>query len=107
MIKALQIKLLMWKARFPEALKSKYILLLLVFFGWMLFFDKHSFYTQFQLYMTEYTLEKDKVNYAGMITEAKSERQNLERYKEKFAREKYFIQKKNEDVFIIVREQKQ
>ena len=46
-------------------------------------------------------MEHDKVYYEEKIQEAKQDQQNVEENKEQFAREKYHMQKKDEDVFII------
>lgn len=105
MIKGLLQTWEQYKGKIPKPLKNKFVLLVLVFFVYMLFFDKHNLVTQFQLYMTERNLERDKRNYLSWIEEAREARKDLEENKEKYAREKYFIQRPGEDVFIIVREQ--
>ena len=90
--------------KLPKPLKNKYFLVLAAFFAWMVFFDRHDFLTQWQLQKAVNKLEADKKYYSTGIEEAKLERLNRKDYEEKFARERYFMKKKGEDVFIIVEE---
>lgn len=46
-------------------------------------------------------MKQEKEEYTEKIEQAKKERLDLEVNKEKFAREKYYMKKNNEDVFII------
>lgn len=85
----------------PAPLRNKYFLVLVAFFAWMIFFDKHDFITQWQLQRTVDKLEKDKQYYSKKIEEAEQDRYDLEVNREKFAREHYYLQKSDEDVFII------
>ena len=68
----------------------------------MIFFDKHDILTQWQLQQTLNKMEQDKAYYEVKIQETWQDKQDLENNKEKFAREHYYLQKDNEDVFIIV-----
>ena len=88
--------------KLPAPLKNRYFLVLTAFFGFMIFVDKHDFLTQIQLQNTVNKLEEDKVYYDQKIEEAQQVRFDMEVNKERFARERYFMQKNNEDVFIIV-----
>ncbi len=88
----------------PKPLRNKYFLVLTVFFAWMIFFDKHDFLTQWQLQNTVDQMEEDKETYTRKIEEAKQDRLDLEINKEKFAREQYYMKKKDEEVFIIADE---
>lgn len=83
---------------------NKFFLVLVLFFGWLIFFDKHDMLTQFRLQRSVNQLEADKEFYQEKIQEAYQEKQDLEANKEKFAREKYYMKKSNEDVFIIEKE---
>jgi cell division protein DivIC len=89
----------------PKPLRNKYFLILALFFGYMVFFDSHDFLTQFKLLRTVNKLENDKAFYTKKIEEAEQQRLDMEVNKERFARERYFMQKTNEDVFIIVQEE--
>jgi hypothetical protein len=88
----------------PAPFNNRYFLILVLFFGWMVFFDKHDLLTQWKLSGSVERLEFDKVYYEEQIKDVRKDLLNLELNKEKFAREKYFMQKSNEDVFIIVNE---
>ncbi len=89
----------------PAPLRNKYVIVLILFFGWMIFFDKHDFWTVWRLQRTVDKLEEDKEFYSKQIEKAEQERLDLEANKEKFAREKYYMKKNDEDVFIIVEEE--
>jgi len=89
----------------PAPLRNKYFIVLALFFGWMIFFDKHDFLTVWRLQRTVDKLELDKEYYSKKIEESERERADLEENKEKFAREKYYMKKSDEDVFIIVEEE--
>ena len=93
-------------ARFSfKFLGNKYALVSTVFIVWMLFFDRNDLITQVkqknklnqmkqdQLYFTE-EIQKDMT----MLKEMLNNPETLE----KFAREKYLMKKKNEDVFVFV-----
>ncbi|MCR9288840.1 MAG: hypothetical protein NXI23_15805 [Bacteroidetes bacterium] len=86
----------------PAPLQNRYFLILILFFAWMVFFDKHDLMTQWQLSGSVERLEFDKVYYEDQIKSVRKDLLNLELNQEKFAREKYYMQKSNEDVFIIV-----
>ena len=95
-------KLLPW-------LKDKYVLSILVFLVWMTFFDRNDFISQYSYQQELKKLEVDKEYYQQQIEENKksihelmSDPDNLE----KFAREKYHMKKDDEDVFLIIAENK-
>ena len=89
----------------PKPLRNKYFLVLVVFFAWMFFVDTHDIMTVVGLQQTVNKLEEDKTYYQQKLEDAKQERLDLEENKEKFARERYYMQKSNEDVYIIVEEE--
>lgn len=90
----------------PAPLRNRYSLILLLFVGWMIFFDKHDVLTQWRLQSTVDQLNDEKAFYTEQIEQAEQERLELEINKEKIAREKYYMKRPGEDVFIIVDEQK-
>jgi cell division protein DivIC len=90
--------------RIPAPLRNKYFLVLAIFFAWMIFFDRHDFITNWRLQRSVDQMEAEKKEYTEKIEEAKQDRLELEVNKEKFAREKYYMKKSNEDVFIIEEE---
>jgi cell division protein FtsB len=86
-------------------LKNKFTLTLLVFLGWVSFFDQNNLSDRMKNLNKFHQLEKDKLYYTDKIksdstrlNELRTNRENLE----KFAREQYFMKKDNEDIFIIV-----
>jgi len=86
----------------PDTLKNKFFLVLVIGAAWMIFFDKHDFLTQWELNQQLNGLEKDKAYYEEKIKEVKEDKRDIEGNKEKFAREHYYMKKKDEDVFIFV-----
>ena len=90
--------------KIPAPFRNRYFLVLVLFIGWMVFFDKHDVLTGFKLQQTLSHLEADKVYYQERIEDAKEDRLDLDQNKEKYAREHYYMQKSDEDVFIIVEE---
>lgn len=90
----------------PSFAKSKYFLTVLLFAVWMLFFDKHDLFTQWKLSKTVNDLQQEKNDFLGKIEETKMQKEFLENNLEKVARERFFLKKSNEEVFIIVRKEK-
>lgn len=92
-----------WFAILP-LLKNKYTLSLIIFFGWVIFFDQNNLLQRTKIVNELHQLEKDKLYYINKIkadsqklNELKTSEDNLE----KFAREQYLMKKDNEDIFII------
>ncbi len=86
---------------FTKPFGNKFFLVLVLFFGWLIFFDKHDVITQFRLQRSVNQLEKDKEFYQERIMEAQQAKEDLEANREKYAREHYYMKKPNEDVFLI------
>ena len=84
----------------PDFLKNRYILVSIVFLGWMLLFDDANIFKQIELSNIEKRYEADVIYYEDKIQQAAEDRAALEANQEKFAREKYYLKKKNEDVYI-------
>jgi len=73
----------------------------------MLFFDANDFISQYRLKSKLKNLKDQKHYYIKKIEEVKKDREELlnnPELLEKFAREKYLMKKKGEDVFVIVEE---
>lgn len=85
----------------PAYLKNRYFIALVLFFGWMILFDRGNVLTQFRLANAVQELEQERTMFEEKIEEAKLEKQQLTANKERFGREKYFMQRANEDVFIV------
>lgn len=95
------------KVKIPKFFRSFYFIVGSIFLIWMLFFDINDLYTQYQRREKMKQLQKDKVFYAKGIQKIKDERAKLStdpKKLEKFAREKYYMKKRGEDVYVIVEE---
>lgn len=84
-------------------MNTKYALALLLFSVWMFFLDSYSILEHRKINAEIDKLEANKNYY---IEEIKKDKKSIESYKsldqiEKFAREKYYMKKENEDIFII------
>ena len=92
---------------FPKFIKSFYFLFTLGFVAWMLFLDSNDFISQLKLGFKRQALEDEKAYYQSKIEEVKKDREELmsdPELLEKFAREKYFMKKETEDLYVIVEE---
>ncbi len=89
-------------------LHNKYFYTGSIFLIWMLFFDQEDFITQYQLNQTLNDLQNKKEFYQAETENNRNIIEKLETdtaWLEKFAREKYFMKKDNEEVFVIIREE--
>ena len=80
---------------------NKYLFATIVFVGWIAFFDKSAFMTQWTLSRTIDKLQDEKI---FLIKETEATRllqHDILTNKEKYAREKYFMKQPGEQVFII------
>ncbi|MEM7055492.1 MAG: septum formation initiator family protein [Bacteroidota bacterium] len=94
----------MWK-RLGKFTKNSYCILGLGFLVWILFFDSEDLITQYQLRRKLKKLEEEKGYYLEKIQEVKKDREELtsnEELLEKFAREKYYMKKPTEDLYIVI-----
>ncbi len=88
-------------------LKNKYIISIILFIVWVSFFDQNDFITQYRYKRKLAQVKQDVEYYKQEINNNKKQLYYLTSNKnnlEKFAREKYFMKKSNEDVFIFVDE---
>ena len=88
----------------PKPFKNKYIITLAAFAFWIIFIDDYNLIKQYQLQKDINKLEKQKEYYLSEIENDSTELyqiQNNKEEQERFAREKFFMKKDNEDVFII------
>jgi len=85
---------------------NTYVIILLLFLIWMLFFDTNSFLIHKELNDDINALEENKEFYQSEIEKDKVFINKMEDSfeMEKFAREKYYLKKENEDIFIIEHE---
>ncbi|MBU2945605.1 FtsB family cell division protein [Zobellia uliginosa] len=91
------------KKKWFRALTNMYVLVLTVFVIWMLFFDTNSLLIHLELKKEIQKLEKqqeflkDEIANDKKILKKLSDPEELE----KFAREQYFLKKKNEEIYLI------
>jgi cell division protein FtsB len=83
--------------------KNIFVLIFVVFAIWMLFFDTNSFLTHLELNNEMDDLESEKEYYKREIQKDKKEIETLSNDQglEKFAREKYYMKRDNEEIYII------
>lgn len=78
-----------------------------VFMVWISFFDQNNFFTQYDFVKELESLEKDKAFFIEELTKTRQELNDLTTNPvtlEKFAREKYFMKKDNEEIFVFEQE---
>ena len=80
---------------------NKYFVALSFFLVWLLFFDKNAMVTQWQLSRTIDQLEDQKDFLIADLESTKLLQADITKNKEKYAREKYFMKKPGERVFIV------
>lgn len=88
----------------PPFLRNKYILAGIAFCVWMLFFDKNDLLVQRERRNELEALEESKTYFAEQIQIERTFSEDLKKNPatiEKFAREKYFMKRDGEDLFII------
>ena len=91
------------KQKWFHVLTNMYVLVLTAFVVWMLFFDTNSLLIHLELKKEIKKLEKqqeflkEKIAEDKIIIERLSDPEELE----KFARERYYLKKKNEEIYLI------
>lgn len=91
--------------RLLNLIKNKYFLLSIAFVVWMLFFDRNDLASQYTYRTQVNKLEDEKDFYKEQISQVEKDLQELNSNQEKlekFARERYFMKKDNEDVYVII-----
>ena len=89
--------------------KNKYFLTLISLSVWVIFFDKNDLKTQIDLKKQVKQLTEERNYYAKEIHGITSDINELytnPKTLEKFAREKYYMKRDNEDIFVLVSEKK-
>ena len=84
-------------------LSNKYVLVLVFFIVWMLFLDTYSYLEHRWLDKEINELETNKEYYQNEITKDKKSIKTLKNPHqiEKYAREKYYMKKDSEDIYIL------
>lgn len=92
---------------FKKYINNKYFYTALAFVVWMFFFDSDNFREQIRLSQRINNLEKQKSYYSKEIEKNKSALKALQydtTKLEDYARERYFMKKNNEDIYVVVRD---
>lgn len=96
----------MWH-KIPSFFKRFYFLIGGTFLIWMMLFDSSDFFTQYQLRRKLQNLKKEKIFYLKGVKKLRKDNEALVNDQdecERFAREKYLMKKRQEDVYIVVDE---
>ncbi|WP_017257750.1 FtsB family cell division protein [Pedobacter arcticus] len=86
-------------------LKNKFFIAGMAFIVWMLFFDRNDLASQYEYRTRVQKLEEEKEFYTSEITKADTELKELTtniQSLEKFARERYYMKRENEDVYVVM-----
>ena len=87
-----------------KILRNKYLSSIIVFVVWISFFDRNDLWTQWDRKQELQKLETSKTFYENEIATTKKDLTDLNNNPavlEKFAREKFYLKKANEEIFII------
>jgi len=90
-------------SKLPYWIKNKYTLSVILLLIWVLFFDQNNIIVQASFQKQLNNLNRDKAFYTKEIIKTKTQLNELttnQKSLEKFAREKYFMKKDNEKIFI-------
>ena len=89
--------------KWVRIVSNKYLIIVLVFTVWMFFFDTNSYLIHDELNTSIETLENNKEIYKAEIEKDKEFIETMKDSNEieKYAREKYYLKKENEDIFLI------
>ncbi len=80
---------------------NKYGLVFVAFIIWMLFFDSKNVFVQYKLSNRIEELKNDKKDYLQKYESVMKEKYDLNKDIVRFAREKYYMHKENEEVYIV------
>ena len=92
----------------PAFLKNRYAFTIFLFIVWIVFFDSNTIWSQFKLQRQLNEKKNEKAFYETEIKDIKESLYELETNnitQEKFAREKYFMKRADEDVFVVMEEE--
>lgn len=88
----------------PSFLRNKFLVTTTAFAVWMLFFDKNDLFAQLERRQELRELDKSKDYFTEQIEQERRFSEELKHNPatiEKFAREKYFMKRDGEDLFLI------
>jgi cell division protein DivIC len=91
------------KTKLYKILGNKYVIFILLFLTWMFFFDANNYFFHKELSDDIKALEESKEFYKKEIEKDKAfiKKMKDSSEMERFAREKYYLKKENEDIYII------
>ena len=93
----------------PARLRNRYVAASLGLILWILLFDRNDAWTTFKNRRELWRMQEEKEFYAAEITRSKEKLHQLGSDKElleKFARETYLMKRENEDIFVLVPEER-
>ncbi len=96
--------------KFPKILKNRYIIVILSFFMYISFFDAHDLISQLRLRWKLHGIQEEMQYLEAASEESKHQINELttnDASLEKFAREQYRMKRENEEIFVIVEENKE
>lgn len=91
--------------RIPQRLRNRYGLATAVLLAWIAFFSENDIWTTFKNHRQLMRIEEQSAWYAKEIDKARTQLSEMNSDKlhlEKFARERYFMKRENEDIFVLV-----
>ena len=94
-------------SKIPSWLKNRYAYSFIIFVIWVSFIDHNNIITQYSYHAQLNVLEGEKEYFEAAILKTQKELFDLTENPatlEKFARENYFMKKKNEEVFVFTTE---
>jgi cell division protein DivIC len=92
----------------PAWLRNKFFIASATFAVWMLFFDERDVFTMRHHRQELRELQQSKKYYTDQINKEKTELEKLKNSPatlEKYAREKYYMKRDNEDLFLLTEKQ--
>ncbi|GAB5539153.1 MAG: septum formation initiator family protein [Salibacteraceae bacterium] len=96
--------------RLPWYAKNRYVVTTMLFVIWLAFFDQHNMISQIEFKAELYRLNQDKAYYQQAIIEIREDLEELlsdDRKLERFARERYYMKKPSEEIFVFVSEEEE
>ena len=84
--------------------RNAYVIISFAFLVWLLFFDSEDIVTEYILWRKIKELEKEKILYKEKIKKITLEQEGINNPEtlKKIAREKYYMKKKTEDLYVII-----
>ena len=93
----------------PRWLKNRYAISALALLGWVAFFDTHDLWSTYKIRLELGRMQDQHSWYEQEIERTREQLRQLTSDKElleKFARERYLMKRENEEIFVLVPEQR-